>query len=145
LTKQEKLVLLRMVRELGGAKDCSGASRSDRKRLPARKKAKASSRSYSGVLYEYRLERSRATRGATQVWVVTPGARRRVFYFAAVISGNGEWGEVPQGISSRTATNTRGKIPGETGAGLEGKVAARRTGKSRQTSPEHSGHSDRLG
>lgn len=71
------------------------------------------------------------------MWVVTPGARRRVFYFAVVISGSGEW-EVPQGISeaSRRATKTRSKIPEETGAELEGKFARRRTGKSRQTSPE---------
>ena len=60
-------------------------------------------RSYSGVLYEYRVERSRATRGATQVWVVRPGARRRVFYFAAVLSGRGEGEEVPQGISKTIA------------------------------------------
>ena len=72
------------------------------------------------------------------MWVLAPGARRRVFYFAAVISGGGEWEEVPQGISepSRRATKTRGKIPEETGAELEGKFAGRRTAKSRQTSPE---------
>src|SRR6266850_6580775 len=55
----------------------------------AQDQAKASSRSYSEVLYEHWLERSRASRGVTQVWVAVPGARRRVFYFAAVISG--EW------------------------------------------------------
>jgi hypothetical protein len=116
LTKPEKLLSLPMVRELRGAEDCSGASQSDRRSL-AREKAKARSRSYSGVLYEYRVERSRATRGATPKWVVAPGARRRVFYFAVVISGSGEWEEVPQGISeaSRRATKTRSKIPGEAG------------------------------
>ena len=93
--------------------------------LPAREKAKARSRSYSGVLYEYRVERSRATRGATQVWVVAPGARRRVFYFAAVIRGSGERKKFLQGISeaSRRATKARSKIPGEAGAELEGKIA----------------------
>ena len=40
----------------------------------------------SEVLYEHWLERSRASRGVTQMWVAVPGARRRVFYFAAVIS-----------------------------------------------------------
>jgi hypothetical protein len=80
------------------------------------------------------------------VWVVAPGARRRVFYFAAVIRGSDEWEEVLQGISetSRRATNPRSKIP-ETGAELEGKFA-----QSERLSParhvlRHSGHSDRLG
>ena len=58
------------------------------------------------------------------MWVVAPGARRRVFYFAEVIRGSGEWEEVPQGISetSRRATKPRSKIP-DTGAVLEGKIA----------------------
>ena len=65
-------------------------------------------------------------------WVVAPGARRRVFYFAVVISGGGESKEVPQGISEarRRAAKTRGKIPEGTGAELEGKFAPKRTGKS---------------
>ena len=107
-------------------------------------------RSYSGVLYEYRLERSRATRGTTPVWVVAPGARRRVFYFAAVLTSRDGWQEVPRGISEarRRATNTPSKIP-ETGAELEGWIAPGfrvcsskprptkgRSIKSRQTSPE---------
>ena len=78
--------------------------------------------------------------------MVAPGARRRVFYFAAVIRGSDEWEEVPQGISeaSRRATKTRSKIP-ETGAELEGEIA-----QSGRVSParrvlRHSGHSDRLG
>ena len=101
------------------------------KKSSSPKKAKARSRSQSGVLYEYRVERSRAARGATPVWVVAPGARRRVFYFAAVISGRGEWEEVPQGISktSRSVTKTAGKIPEDWGrAGRQ--VRRRRTGKS---------------
>jgi hypothetical protein len=105
--------------------------------LPAREKTKARSRSYSGVLYEYRVERSRATRGATQVWVVAPGARRRVFYFAAVIRGSGEWKKFPQGISeaSRRATKARSKIPENWGrAGRQDRVT--RSIKSRQTRPE---------
>jgi len=57
--------------------------------FPAQDQAKARSRSYSEVLYEHGLERSRASRGVTQVWVAVPGARRRVFYFAAVLSS--EW------------------------------------------------------
>ena len=47
---------------------------------------RASASILSEVLYEHWLERCRASRGATQVWVAVPGARRRVFYFAAVIS-----------------------------------------------------------
>lgn len=38
LTNREKLVLLRMVRELCRAEDCSGASQSDRRSLPDREK-----------------------------------------------------------------------------------------------------------
>ena len=81
------------------------------------------------------------------MWVVAPGARRRVFYFAVVISGGGESKEVPQGISEarRRAAKTRGKIPEGTGAGWKA--------SSRQSEPvsparqvlRHSGHSDRLG
>jgi hypothetical protein len=65
--------------------------------------------------------------------VAVPGARRRVFYFAAVISGTSaplsasEWKveEVPQGISeaSRRATKTRSKISAEAEAELEGEIA----------------------
>src|ERR1700747_2254892 len=115
--------------------------------LPAREKAKARSRSYSGVLYEYRVERSRATRGTTPAWVVAPGARRRVFYFAVVISSGGEWEEVPQGISeaSRRATKTRSKIPEETGAELEGKFVRNELVSPSRQVLRHSGHSDRLG
>ena len=50
-------------------------------------KRRPRSRSYSEVLYEHRLEISRASRGITQGWVVVPGARRRVFYFVEVRSG----------------------------------------------------------
>ena len=80
------------------------------------------------------------------MWVVTPGARRRVFYFAVVISGSGEW-EVPQGISeaSRGATKTRSKIPEETGAQLEGKFAGSEPVSPARQVLRHSGHSDRLG
>jgi hypothetical protein len=80
-------------------------------------------------------------------WVVAPGARRRVFYFAAVISGFGEWKEVPQGISeaSRRATKTRGKIPEETGAELEGKFVRNEPVSPSRQVLRQSGHSDRLG
>jgi len=69
-------------------------------------------RSYSGVLYEYRVERSWATRGATPVWVVAPGARRRVFYFAEVargIVGRGQAGKPSQPAitTSRTTEASR--------------------------------------
>ena len=80
------------------------------------------------------------------MWVVAPGARRRVFYFAVVIRGS-EGEEVPQGISeaSRRATKTRGKIPEETGAELEGRFAkGERVSPARQVL-RHSGRSDRLG
>lgn len=50
-------------------------------------KRRPRSRSYSEVLYEHGLEICRASRGTTQVWVVVPGARRRVFYFVEVSSG----------------------------------------------------------
>jgi hypothetical protein len=50
-------------------------------------KRRPRSRSYSEVLYEHRLEICRASRGATQMWVTVPGARRRVFYFVEVSSG----------------------------------------------------------
>jgi len=74
------------------------------------------------------------------MWVVTPGARRRVFYFAAVISGNGEWEEVPQGISEHEAESQK-------------KLGQRWKASSQQGEPvsparqvlRHSGHSDRLG
>src|SRR5439155_1661331 len=126
-----------MVLGLYGAEDRSGASQSDREVFQPEKKQRREVDPNSGVLYEYRVERSRATRGATQLWVVAPGARRRVFYFAAVIRGSDEWEEVPQGISttSRRATKTPSKIPGIWGrAGRQ--VRAKRTGKSRQTRPE---------
>ena len=81
------------------------------------------------------------------MWVVAPGARRRVFYFAVVISGGGEWKEVPQGISeaSRKPTKTRGEIPEGTGAELEGKFAQSEPVSPARPVLRHSGHSDRLG
>src|SRR5216683_3957450 len=81
--------------------------------FPRQDQAKARSRSYSEVLYEHRLEISRASRGATQVWVAVPGARRRVFYFAAVISSTSaplstsEWK-----VERSSARNFRSKSQG---------------------------------
>jgi len=145
-----------MVLGLYGAEDRSGASQSDREVFQPEKKQRREVDPNSGVLYEYRVERSRATRGATQLWVVAPGARRRVFYFAAVIRGSDEWEEVPQGISttSRKATKTPSKIPVKLGQSW--KASSRRVctckpcQARRSLSParqvlRHSGHSDRLG
>src|SRR5437762_14168099 len=95
-----------MVLGLYGAEDRSGASQSDRAFFQPEKKQRREVDPNSGVLYEYRAERSRATRGATQVGVVAPGARRRVFYFAAVIRGSDEWQEVPHGISTSSREGT---------------------------------------
>ncbi len=79
--------------------------------------------------------------------MVAPGARRRVFYFAAVISGGGAWDEVPQGISEagRKATKTRSKIPDKAGAELEGKFARRERVSPARQALRHLGRSDRLG
>jgi hypothetical protein len=49
-----------------GVVEPAGASQSGRRSVfPAQEQAKARSRSYSEVLYEHRIERSRASRGAT--------------------------------------------------------------------------------
>ena len=57
---------VRILTNGSGVVEPAGASQSGRRSVfPAQEQAKASSRSYSEVLYEHRIERSRASRGAT--------------------------------------------------------------------------------
>jgi hypothetical protein len=51
---------------LGGSLSRQGVTVGSKKSLPGREQAKAGSRSYSEVLYEHRVENSRASRGCAR-------------------------------------------------------------------------------
>jgi len=120
LTNEEKLVSLRVVRGFLGVEDRSGASQSDQEVFQP-EKTKARSRSYSGVLYEYRVERSRATRGATQCGWLRPALDAGFFilqqWLGAVASGKKFRKGFPKRVAGQLNHEAKSQ---ETGAELEG-------------------------
>src|SRR5215467_3261439 len=137
-----------MVRGPLKAEDRSGASLSDRRSLPAReRKRRREARSYSGVLYEYRVERSRATRGATQCEWLRPALDAGFFILrqclVAVTSGRSSHRE----FRNKVAGQLKHQAKSQTKLGQGWKARSRKRGPLSPTRQvlRHSGHSDGLG